>query len=64
MDKCGSCKCYICGYSHCGRSLCRGEQKSTCQFSKKGCGKFVFDAEKLRDKLIPEKESKDGSNNN
>jgi hypothetical protein len=62
MLNCGRCKCYICGYSHCQRSLCRGSRADKCKAERFDCGRFVFDAEKLRDALMPAKGEENGAN--
>lgn len=56
---CGSCKCYICGTHNCFRALCRGSRAAECKYKVESCGRFIFDAEKLRDVLIPPKKEED-----
>lgn len=52
MRDCGACKCYVCGHPQCTHSICRGMIDTEQDCTKRNCGRFIFDSEKLRDYLI------------
>lgn len=52
MRDCGACKCYVCGHPQCTHSICRGMIDTEQDCTKRDCGRFIFDSEKLRDYLI------------